>query len=626
MSTNFGFAPTLDGLNNIDGDSISCSSITTNNITVNTTATVPTLGTADSSNNAASTAYVTNKINSVVGNFVTLNTNQTISSCQKTFNNSNIVFDNINAGVPSIEMKNGATSYLKINASNTGQQVYAKSNLNLFSPSTRIKPDVLATNTNGQLFINDNTAIGELSFKVYDGSVNNEINSSQGLTINPNTTFTNLPTCSVVPSSGNQLTNKTYVDNAVTTGGSSFVTLNTNQTITGTKTFSAIPQCSVIPSVTTDITNKSYVDSAITTAGTNYVTLNTNQTITAPKTFDDIVTTNLQVTFNDVASFQNGAFFDNVCPYSTVAPTGSNDLTRKNYVDSNFVDKTTTQTISGAKTFNAFSINQTAGNVDTTLNSNTQKVRLIRGTNSLDMYFTGGTAYSSVIANSLSTANLTLMAGSGASLTSIAIQPSGGLGVGPEIDFGANCYMSGPLWLDGTGSGLKSFSTNNINLYNPFSALYNPTTITWGTPSANTIIGWTNAPTNVGDSFSGTASSGATPANVGQIVLPSAGIWMVTVSFLATLGGSGAATITDRIVLVSDISVTSLSTCGPGFIYADPIDDAAGSAGARQKFSLSGIYHHVQSTGSKTLFINAIWAAGARTVTISGNYKFTRIG
>lgn len=322
MSGNYNFSPTLDGLNNIDGDSISCDSIITNDLTVNTSATVPTLGTGDSSNYAASTAYVTNKINSVVGNFVTLNTNQTISSCQKTFNNSNVVFDNINASVPSIEMKGGSTSYLKINASNTGQQVYAKQNLNLFSPSTRIKPDVLATNTNGLLFINDNTAIGELSFKVYDGSVNNEINSSQGLTINPTTTFTNLPTCSSVPSSGSQLTNKTYVDNAVSTGG------------------------------------------------TNFVTLNTNQTITAPKTFDDIVTTNLQVTFNDTASFQNGAFFDNVCPYSTVAPSGSNDLTRKSYIDSNFVDKTSTQTISGSKTFNALTVNQTAGtDINMTVNN-----------------------------------------------------------------------------------------------------------------------------------------------------------------------------------------------------------------------------------------------------------------
>lgn len=45
-------------------------------------------------------------------------------------------------------------------------------------------------------------------------------------------TFTTLPQSSAVPSTGNQLVNKTYVDGA-------FVTLGTTQTITGLKTFSA---------------------------------------------------------------------------------------------------------------------------------------------------------------------------------------------------------------------------------------------------------------------------------------------------------------------------------------------------------------------------------------------------
>jgi hypothetical protein len=49
-------------------------------------------------------------------------------------------------------------------------------------------------------------------------------------------TFTSLPESSAVPTTANQLTNKTYVDGAIIAG--SFVTTNTTQTITGAKTFS----------------------------------------------------------------------------------------------------------------------------------------------------------------------------------------------------------------------------------------------------------------------------------------------------------------------------------------------------------------------------------------------------
>jgi hypothetical protein len=49
-------------------------------------------------------------------------------------------------------------------------------------------------------------------------------------------TFSSLPESSVAPTTGNQLTNKTYVDAAI--GGAGSVTLAGTQTITGDKTFS----------------------------------------------------------------------------------------------------------------------------------------------------------------------------------------------------------------------------------------------------------------------------------------------------------------------------------------------------------------------------------------------------
>jgi hypothetical protein len=57
----------------------------------------------------------------------------------------------------------------------------------------------------------------------------------------------------------------------------------------------------------------------------------------------------------------------------------------------------------------------------------------------------------------------------------------------------------------------------------------------------------------------------------------------------------------------------------------DPIDDAAGSAGSRQTYSFSGVYHFTEfTTGPK--YINVLATTnGTRTVTASGSYKFTRI-
>ena len=104
-------------------------------------------------------------------------------------------------------------------------------------------------------------------------------NTTQTLTTGVKT-FTNLPECSAVPSSNNQLTNKQYVDNAFPTN---YVTTNTTQTLTtGVKTFTNLPECSAVPSSNNQLVNKNYVDNK------DFVNLTTNQTITSGiKTFND---------------------------------------------------------------------------------------------------------------------------------------------------------------------------------------------------------------------------------------------------------------------------------------------------------------------------------------------------
>jgi len=58
-------------------------------------------------------------------------------------------------------------------------------------------------------------------------------------TITAKWTYNVLPQSTAVPTLGPQLTNKTYVDGAITSGLSGYVTLATNQTITGAKTINA---------------------------------------------------------------------------------------------------------------------------------------------------------------------------------------------------------------------------------------------------------------------------------------------------------------------------------------------------------------------------------------------------
>lgn len=138
----------------------------------------------------------------------------------------------------------------------------------------------------------------------------------------------------------------------------------------------------------------------------------------------------------------------------------------------------------------------------------------------------------------------------------------------------------------------------------------------------NTAIGFTNS-INAGTAYSGTASDTTTPAQVGTFTLPARGAWFIQVSVKITLN-TGSDTITNRTIAVSESSASSVEIA-PCFIYADPIDDGAGSAGERQNICLSGIFHWT-ATATKQLFINAIvQTSGSRTVTVSGNIKYTRI-
>ena len=99
--------------------------------------------------------------------------------------------------------------------------------------------------------------------KQYTAPVVSILSTSNNTWTGTNTFNTSLPTSSITPSSGTQLTTKTYVDTAIS--GASI--LGTNNTWTGTNTFNtSLPTSTITPTTTTQLTTKGYVDSVASNA------------------------------------------------------------------------------------------------------------------------------------------------------------------------------------------------------------------------------------------------------------------------------------------------------------------------------------------------------------------------
>ena len=218
------------------------------------------------------------------------------------------------------------------------------------------------------------------------------LNTTQTLTTGTKF-FTNLPECSTLATTANQFTNKTYVDNAITAGGGSFVTLSTAQTVTGNKDFTGTTRLgdalTADQPCKTSIMNNTTLDSNVggTISGESvynqvrfggrgfYIAQGVDSNnqyfgvsgggapdadfqltlrrgvglkIDGPGTDTSSFTEQLKVVgtsrFTGVGTFE-------VSPVCAVAPTTANQLVPKTYVDTNFLALTGSQTITGNKTF-----------------------------------------------------------------------------------------------------------------------------------------------------------------------------------------------------------------------------------------------------------------------------------
>lgn len=267
MSTNYGFEPTLDGLNNIDADSSTTTNIICDTITVNTSSSVPTRTAGDNTTNIANTAFVTNAVSTAGANYVTLTgASQTISS-EKTFSNANtFITGALNA--PTIKTTLGTsmtiatdpvgyTDDIDITTANDltltagfnavincFQGAFGATNAMTFSSGSNINFN--STGTPGTVF---------------NGSYVS-FNNTGGTTVFNYV----LPTCSIPPTTANHLCNKTYTDSVA--GGAGILT--TNNTFSGTNAFTNTLNLNATGTANTNIGNSlstTYLNGNTTVSG-----------------------------------------------------------------------------------------------------------------------------------------------------------------------------------------------------------------------------------------------------------------------------------------------------------------------------------------------------------------------
>ena len=208
-------------------------------------------------------------------NFVTLDTNQTITSL-KTFdtlpqssvtptNDSDLVNKSyVDTQIADIDTTNLAK--LDTNNQFTGENTFD------------IIPKSNGTPANDT----------DLVTKSYvDGIADNKVSKTGPERIEGVKTFVSIPLCSQQPTTNIQLANKAYVDRKVGKTG--------DETIQGTKTFNNPPVCDTEPTNDNQLANKAYVDSV---AGGNFAELDKANTFTQPNTMPQVNTGSIHNTDN----------------------------------------------------------------------------------------------------------------------------------------------------------------------------------------------------------------------------------------------------------------------------------------------------------------------------------------
>lgn len=205
----------MNGLVDITANSGTFDEIDCNTLTVALSATAPTVSALSNDTNVATTAWVTNHAG---GGYMTLGTTQTASG-EKTFSNANtfisgnLVTNNIVSALTTTDINIGSaltTGLLNIATLNARTGAI---NINTGTISTAAVNISSGTNANASI------------------TIGSTLSTTQTATHNAITTFTQIPSCAVAPTSANHLCNYTYVNSL------SASPLGGNNVWTGTNTF-----------------------------------------------------------------------------------------------------------------------------------------------------------------------------------------------------------------------------------------------------------------------------------------------------------------------------------------------------------------------------------------------------
>jgi hypothetical protein len=200
---------------------------------------------------------------------------------------------------------------------------------------------------------------------------------------NTNAFPSNLPTSAVVPTTGTQLCNKTYVDTKTTLAA----VVAANNTWTGTNAFNtSLPTSTVTPTTSTQLITKAYADATYTGTGilsdnntwtgTNAFNTSLPTSTLTPTTATQLVTKTYADTKTTLAAVvaANNTWtgtnaFNTSLPTSTVTPTTSTQLITKAYADATYTGTgllSSNNTWTGSNTFSNLTFSNISSSITLT--------------------------------------------------------------------------------------------------------------------------------------------------------------------------------------------------------------------------------------------------------------------
>jgi len=583
MSSNYGFEPTLDGLNNIDANNSTTENIVCDTIQINVSGNAPTIANPlDYSTSIATTEWVTNHAG--VG-YVTLNTSQTLTAGIKTFQNL---------------------------------------------------PECATTATTNNQLVNLNTLNSAISTA---GSSYVTLAGTQTLTSGIKT-FSNLPECATTATTNNQLVNLNTLNSAISAVSGSFVTLNTTQTITGDKSFNgsidflsleaslitntgsidtpnigsglATDPISIVPSQSSGTCN--IATFATRTGSINVGTGTSAKTMTIGGTATTTNINSLTTTINTSTTSGNGITHSSTTTAGDdMRLTATGGYLARLGEGSSSAGLTLLGIDAGTSiikaTTSALEIRADAGLTFTgTIGSN----NTFSGTNTL----TGVTQFNNNL-RVASTSTIRL----GTALTGTLIGQTFTNEVTAQNINASDKF----IFRTSTNTDIISFADSGI-LVSSATSFLNDTNINQATyPSTGTTqIGYTIQKTFATTVLSDTTGTFSVVGS-GQAIGTNKGVYLITCGFELT--NSGSDTMTNKAIVLSLTSGSGTPVNAFGaWEYYDEINDSMGAGGTRYIGTLCGVYIKT-TTSAQSLFLNGYSnTSGSATISCSGTCSITRIG